>query len=435
MTTIKMDSTTGASSTSHDTKPIYTDRGPRISKDNLSMVLALWMEQFPVRDDGNKAAGAFRKVGAVLVLPNDMLYAVDCSRDGVHGIARLLTKHYDMTKDCKIFVSRKPCSFCTKLLLQCKIKRVFYLPIEPEFIKDFKVETSRVDDLFKTSSIGQSVFVPTVGRNVIESAEEKLKTPEKIRNDKKKDLLKLYLKDKWMKTAKDKLPWPAFDDNMKVQVMKDFENIMEWMARILIQETKSFTLSSQNRLSLSGTPVPFDPSVEKTLESERASFLIIMARFLAERSDDPKTGVGAVITNTALEIVALGWNGFPTKALYGEFPRASHDDKVERKKYPFTIHAEQNALLLRNTKNLANGILFVPKTPCNECTPLLAMEGIKTVVLGEKMKAKKAPSRGTLGYEKFLGQVRKGTFICFEMHTTSAESMCGPRPKKPKFDP
>ena len=117
-----------------------------------------------------------------------------------------------------------------------------------------------------------------------------------------------------------------------------------------------------------------------------------MARFLAERSDDPKTGVGAVITNTALEIVALGWNGFPTKALYGEFPRASHDDQVERKKYPFTIHAEQNALLLRNTKNLANGILFVSKTPCNECTPLLAMEGIKTFVLGVEMKAEKAPS-------------------------------------------
>ena len=89
------DSAPGASSTSHGTKPIYTDREPRISKDNLSMVLALWMERFPVRDDENKADDSFRKVGAVLVLPNDMLYAVDCSRDGVHGIARLLTKHYN----------------------------------------------------------------------------------------------------------------------------------------------------------------------------------------------------------------------------------------------------------------------------------------------------------------------------------------------------
>lgn len=423
-----MHSATEASSTSKGTNPIYTDRGPCISKDNLSMVLALWMEQFPVRDEGNEASNSFRKVGAVLVLPNDMLYAVDCSRDGVHGVARLLTKHYDVTKDCKIFVSRKPCSFCSKLLVQCKIKRVFYLPIEPEYKEDFEEETSRVDDLFKTSSIGQSVFVPTVGRDVIENAEKKQKTPEKTRNDKKKDLLELYCKDEWMKTAKVKLPWPAFDVNMRAQVLIDFDNIMEWMARIVIQENESYTLSSQNP-SHNTTPVPFDPS-GAGIDSKRASFLITMARFLAERSDDPKTGVGAVITNTALEIVALGWNGFPTKALYGEFPRASHDDQVERKKYPFTIHAEQNALLLRNTKNLANGILFVPKTPCNECTPLLAMEGIKTVVLGEEMKAKKARSAGTLGYEKFLEQVRKGTFICFETQTSMGE----PHHKKQKLD-
>ena len=94
-----------------------TAGGPRISKDNLFMVLALWMEQFPVKDNDNQEADSYRKVLAVLVLPNDMLHAVDCSRDGVHGIARLLTKHYDVTKDCKIFVSRKSCSFCTKLLV------------------------------------------------------------------------------------------------------------------------------------------------------------------------------------------------------------------------------------------------------------------------------------------------------------------------------
>jgi len=32
-----------------------------------------------------------------------MLYAVDCSRNGVHGIARLLTKNHDVTKGPFIF--------------------------------------------------------------------------------------------------------------------------------------------------------------------------------------------------------------------------------------------------------------------------------------------------------------------------------------------
>ena len=425
-----MNATAEASPSSQPTNPVYTDHAPRISKENLSMVLALWMEQFPVKDNDNQKADSYRKVGAVLVLPNDMLHAVDCSRDGVHGIARLLAKNYSVTKDCKIFVSRKPCSFCTKLLVQCKIKRVFYLPIEPEYkdVDDFKEETSRVDDLFKASSIGQSVFVPTVGRDVIANSEKKHETPQKIRDEIKEELLDLYCKDEWMKTAKDNLPWPAFDENMKGQVLKDFDNIMKWMAGILIEEKKGYTFQRKES-SANGTPVPFDASVR----SKQASFLINMARFLAERSDDPKTGVGAIITNTELEIVALGWNGFPTKALYGEFPRASRHDGVEHKKYPFTIHAEQNALLLRNTKKLAKGILFVTKTPCDECTPLLAMERIKTVVLGVEMK-EMAPSKGTLGYQKFPVEVQKGTFICFEVRKASANPMGTSQRKKLKFD-
>ena len=135
----------------------YADRDVRISKENLYMVLALHMEKFPVERE--KEIGDYNKVGAVLVLPNDMIYAVDCSRNGVHGVARLLMAHQDILQDCKVFVSRKPCSLCTKLLVQSKVKRVFYLPIEPEYgrVKDFDTETSRVDDLFKVSSIGQSV--------------------------------------------------------------------------------------------------------------------------------------------------------------------------------------------------------------------------------------------------------------------------------------
>jgi len=298
--------------------------------------------------------------------------------------------------------------------VQCKIKRVFYLPIEPEY-KDLKDETSGVDELFKASPIAQSVFVPIVDLKVIVESERKRNISENKRGTIQTKLMDLYHKDEWINTAKDNLPWPAFEEEMKGDLRIYFDNMMKWIATIEAIEGDTFQESSLNK-----TPIPFDTSVD----SKKASFLITMARFLAERSDDPRTGVGAVITNTEFEIVALGWNGFPTKALYGEFPRASQSDQVERKKYPFTIHAEQNALLLRNTKNLTNGILFITKTPCDECTPLLAMERIKTVFLGEKMNVK-GKSQGTLGYQKFAGEVRKGTFICFEVAETSDEEASG----------
>lgn len=146
-------------------------------------------------------------------------------------------------------VSRKPCSFCTKLLVQCKIKRVFYLPIEPEYkdVEAFKDETSRVDILFQTNAIGQSVFVPSVGSGVIEIAEKKKSTPVKIRKKIKERLMKDYWKADWFKNAKVDLPWSAFDDNMKKQVQEDFENIMEWMARNVIEEDKVYIFEAKFR--------------------------------------------------------------------------------------------------------------------------------------------------------------------------------------------
>lgn len=93
-----------------------------------------------------------------------------------------------------------------------------------------------------------------------------------------------------------------------------------------------------------------------------------LAFFLVERTDDRKTGVGAVIVNKDKDIVGLGWNGFRMTSLYGEFPRASRTDvTVREKKYPSIIHAEQNALLMRNTKSIKDATLVVTMTPSDDC--------------------------------------------------------------------
>ena len=382
------------------------------------MVIAKHMEEFPVeRSD----IGEYKRVGAVLVLPNDMIYAVDCSRNGVHGVARLLMAHQDNLKDCKVFVSRKPCSLCTKLLVQSKVKRVFYLPIEPEYDylrregendDDFDDETSRVDELFKVSSIGQSVFVPRAGQDVTDVAESKRKTPEKVRNAKQKDLMNKYWNDKWIKDVRLKLPWPAFDQNMKNQVEEDFKSITKWMAHVLIKSEIGDSFEALTRKKRKS----FDPC--KPLEREQAIHLIKLAFFLAERTDDPRKGVGAVLINRDKDIVGLGWNGFPTKSLYGEFPRAADKDPPvggrADKKYPYIIHAEQNALLLRNTKNIVDATLIVTMTPCDDCTPLIEMQGIKTVVLGEKMRR---DTRGLMNFTKFPQRVddKGDPIVCFEL--------------------
>lgn len=182
----------------------------------------------------------------MLVLPNDVLYAVDCSRNGVHGVARLLMTHTEIPQECKVFVSRKPCSFCTKLLVQSKVKRVFYLPIKPEYYKeesedDFDDETSRVDELFKVSSIAQSVFVPRAGKDVINAAERKHQTDISKRTTEQNNLFNKYWNVDWFGDTEQsqdifqkKLPWRAFKGKMRKQVEEDFRSITEWMDLVLI---------------------------------------------------------------------------------------------------------------------------------------------------------------------------------------------------------
>lgn len=401
----------------------YADRDLRITKENLYMVLALWMEMFPLGSDEANSDGSFKKVGAVLVLPNDMIYAVDCSRNGVHGVARLLMAHPDVLQDCKVFVSRKPCSLCTKLLVQSQIKRVFYFPIEPEYIdrKDREAEMQRVDSLFKVSPIGQTVFVPRAGKEVLANTEKKYPdTPQNIRDQIKERLMNAYWSENWKKKARIDLPWPAFDTNMEEQVTDDFDGMMEWMATILVGSEKGYKFKAHSKISSQYKDLQFNPE-ENPDDGRQASRLITLAKFLAERTDDPRKGVGAVIMNEEREIVALGWNGFPTKALYGEFPRASDKDKyLQQKKYPYIIHAEQNALLMRNTKKIKGTTLFVTKTPCNDCTLLIEMLGITTFVLGEKMqKGNKEDASGEINYTKFADKVESNVFICFEMESGS----------------
>ena len=68
----------------------YSDRPSRIAKADLFMVLALWMEDFSDLLEDNQDTthkSRHQKVGAALVSPNDILYAVDCTRDDVHGVA------------------------------------------------------------------------------------------------------------------------------------------------------------------------------------------------------------------------------------------------------------------------------------------------------------------------------------------------------------
>ncbi len=131
---------------------------------------------------------------------------------------------------------------------------------------------------------------------------------------------------------------------MKSQVQSDFKSLMKWIAVVKTLMDKGVAFRKVKITE--DFRVIHDRHAEDYPDFEMAYHIMIFAKMLARQTDDPKTGVGAVIIKGKdPDIATLGWNGFPSKALYGEFPRASDDDDTPETKFPYVIHAEQNALL------------------------------------------------------------------------------------------
>ena len=94
-----------------------------------------------------------------------------------------------------------------------------------------------------------------------------------------------------------------------------------------------------------------------------------IAMLAAKRSKDPNTQVGACIVSPDNIIISTGYNGMPTGCSDDVFP-----------KYPYVVHAELNAILNANGRDLRGSRLYVALFPCNECAKAIIQSGVKEVL-------------------------------------------------------
>lgn len=115
------------------------------------------------------------------------------------------------------------------------------------------------------------------------------------------------------------------------------------------------------------------------------------------RSPDENTKHGCVLADSDNRILSIGYNGFPRKMRGdSELPRTRPD------KYPWMIHAEENALCATNAP-LDNATAFVTGQPCNHCMMLLWQHGVRKVVhINGRGWARDEQERGVR--EEFLRQ-------------------------------
>ena len=103
-----------------------------------------------------------------------------------------------------------------------------------------------------------------------------------------------------------------------------------------------------------------------------------LAEKVSEKSKDPTTKVGCVVTTAEKVVVATGYNGIPMGVA----------DKVERMqrpaKYLWTAHAEENAVALaaRVGARLNDGVAYVTHEPCARCARSLIQAGIRLIYVG-----------------------------------------------------
>ena len=109
-----------------------------------------------------------------------------------------------------------------------------------------------------------------------------------------------------------------------------------------------------------------------------------IAILAAKRSKDPSTQVGACIVSQDNIIMSTGYNGMPKGCSDDEFP---WEREGEQTKYPYVVHAELNAVLNANGRDLHGSRIYVALFPCNECAKAIIQSGIKEVVyLSDKYK-------------------------------------------------
>jgi dCMP deaminase len=102
-----------------------------------------------------------------------------------------------------------------------------------------------------------------------------------------------------------------------------------------------------------------------------------VAKLAAHRSKDPSTQVGACIVSPENIIISTGYNGMPKGCSDDEFPWGR--DGAETK-YPYVVHAELNAILNANGRDLRCSRVYVALFPCNECAKAIIQSGVKEVV-------------------------------------------------------
>ena len=128
-----------------------------------------------------------------------------------------------------------------------------------------------------------------------------------------------------------------------------------------------------------GTPKPIDTTANiGVMEKDNVNIVV--------HGHDPSLSEMVVYYANDPEMIAYaksvgakgitGYNGMPKGCSDDEYPWERDGDQT---KYPYVVHAELNAVLNANGRDLRGSKLYVALFPCNECAKAIIQSGVKEV--------------------------------------------------------
>lgn len=109
-------------------------------------------------------------------------------------------------------------------------------------------------------------------------------------------------------------------------------------------------------------------------------YFIGLAYYASVRSHDDQTKVGCVIVSDK-RVISMGYNGFCKGVDDSDLPAVRPD------KYPFMVHAEENAISNMLINPPSPKQVYVTHMPCNRCAKLLWQNDIHDWYIPEGCKA------------------------------------------------
>ncbi|XP_069663145.1 cytidine and dCMP deaminase domain-containing protein 1-like [Haliaeetus albicilla] len=330
---------------------------PHLKKEDLCIFLALHMENSP-----SESQTHYGKTGIVVCEASKpkRIIALGCSTEELHAVPKVLLRFPNALKGCEVYMSRMPCNYCAKMLVQAQVSQVYYWPnFESTMAKNNPGGdlVKHANAIFKESYVVAAVYVPTIDN------QRKMQIfNSKRRASSDGDLIQIT---------------SVFDNTIGVDVLKHFnlEHLKENKRKKYEENLTTAKDCFKILANCKDEEIIILEEKESTVKNNpKYTHALQICDLLASRSDN-NNGVGTVIYKEG-NIVALGYSGYPKGAMNSLFYKKADVDFDQHA----IVCAEANAIIMSSERDLCNAELITTREPCHDCLKLIRAKNIAKVI-------------------------------------------------------